>query len=225
MKTCNKCNIVINTNHQYCPLCHQVLFGQADSQLVELYPDRVSLKRNKYSLINRIDLFIMIIGIIIIAMINVIDFTGDYWSLIPIASVFYLWLFLRIGLFSFSNIALRISMLSVLLIILLLVIDYAYTPVDNGWALNYLLPIILFSSNITVTVITWIRQIYYRDYITYLLFLTVLSIVPFILLVLKVITVSWPTIAVFSYAIFVVLYLLLFLPRWIKDELSKRFHA
>jgi hypothetical protein len=225
MKQCNKCNITIDTNHQYCPLCHQALIGEDTPNFIELYPDRMTLNREKYSVIRRVLLFVLIMGILLLAMINYFDFTGDYWAVIPIISVIYLYLFLRIGIFSFSNIALRITFLAVLLIAVLLVIDYQYVPSDNGWALDYLTPFLLLGSSITVAIITWIRHVYYRDYITYLLILMLLSVVPFTLIFFGVITVTWPSIAAFGYALFVLLFLIFFLPRWIKDELSKRFHA
>ena len=164
MKKCDKCGITINTKQQYCPLCHQVLSGETNSDFKEVYPEYISLRRQILPTTKKLLLFFTIISIIILGIINIADKSGVYWSFIPIGSIIYFWFLVRIGVFSRRNIAFRIALLTVLLILLLIYVDYSTAVENNGWSINYLMPILLLSSIVAITFIIWLRRINYRDY-------------------------------------------------------------
>jgi Ca2+/Na+ antiporter len=96
---------------------------------------------------------------------------------------------------------------------------------SEGWALNYVMPLLLVSCNVAISLIIWIRRINYRDYISYLLMIVLFSVIPFIFVLLDYIGVIWPTMVAFGLAVFILLLIIFFFPKSIKDEIKKRFHA
>ena len=225
MKRCDKCNITIETNQQYCPLCHQALNGATDPGFREIYPEYLSLRRTILPITKKILLFLSLSSIIILGIINIVDSSGVYWSLIPIGSIIYSWFLVRVGVFSKRNIAFRIGLLTILLILLLIYIDYSTFPDNNGWSVDFTMPILLFSCNLAISFIIWLRRINYRDYFFYLLIIIIFSIVPIILVFANVVNVAWPSIISFSLALTIFLFIIFFFPKSIKEEIKKRFHA
>lgn len=225
MKKCDKCNITIETKQQYCPLCHQVLNGETDPTFKEIYPEYVSLRRKVLPLTRKLLLFISMCSIIILGIINIADASGTYWSLIPIGSIIYFWFLVRVGVFSRRNIAFRIGLLTILLILLLIYIDYSTVMSNNGWSVDFTMPLLLFSCNLAISFIIWIRRLNYRDYFFYLLIIIIFSIIPMVLVFVNVVNIAWPSITSFSLAISILLFIIFFFPKSIKEEIKKRFHA
>ena len=225
MKKCDKCNILIETNQLYCPLCHQVLSGESDKNFVETYPEYVSLRRQILPTTQKALLFLTILSVVILGIINLSDDSGYYWSLIPIGSIIYFWFLVRVGVLSKRNIAFKLGLLTVLLILLLIYIDYSTVPETDGWSINYLLPLLLLSCNFAISVILWFKRLNYRDYFFYFLIVIIFSIVPLILAFVSVITIFWPSIAAFALALALLLFIVFFFPKSIKEEIKKRFHA
>jgi len=225
MKYCDKCKITIQTNQPYCPLCHQILKGKSGSEFQETYPDTISVRRMFFPTTKKILKFITVLSIIILVVINWANFNGNYWSLIPIGAIVYFWFLVRFGVFSRRNIAFRLATLTILLIGLLIFIDFDSSPENNGWSLNYLLPFLLLSSNLAIAFIIWIKRLEYRDYFFYLLVIIFFSLAPFILVLVKVITVIWPALAALGAAVTILLFIIFFFPKAIKEEIKKKFHA
>jgi lysylphosphatidylglycerol synthetase-like protein (DUF2156 family) len=225
MKYCDKCHVDVVTNQQYCPLCHQVLKGEADPAQKEIYPEFVPLTRGFLPLIKKIILFVTMVSIVTLFTVNLLTYneTDKLWSLIPIGSTLYLFFILRFGLLTRQNIAFRLAILTTVLIIILNVIDTQYAG-NQGWALDYVTPLALLSCNIAISIIILVKRINYRDYIFYLLTIVVFSLIPLILVLFNVIEEDWPSIAAFGVAVFILLVIIFFFPKSIKEEFKKRFH-
>ncbi len=223
MKYCDKCKIKIDTKKTYCPLCQQTLSGEISDDLIEKYPEYISVNRKVYPVTKRIIMFVTIVSMIILLVINFATYNGRLWSLIPIGSIFYFWILVSVGIFSKANIAFRLATLTSLLIALLVLIDEA--SLSEGWSYNYLMPILLTVCNLAISVIILIKRIDYRDYILYLLTIVIFSIIPIVLVFFKVITIIWPSLIAFGLAISILLFIIFFFPKSIKDEIKKRFHA
>ncbi len=225
MKHCDKCNITIETKQQYCPLCHQVLSGTGDADKMETYPDYVSPRRMILPTTKKVIMFVSILSILILIVINWAGFDGRYWSLIPIGGILYFWLLVRIGVFSRRNIGFRFASLTVLLIAFMILIDFEGESTVHGWSIDYMMPLLLMTCNLAISTTIWIRLLDYRDYFLYLLVIIVFSIAPIVLVFTKVVTVTWPSIASFGVAIAILLFIVFFFPKSIKEEFKKRFHA
>lgn len=227
MKHCNKCQVNVNTNQTYCPLCHQKLTGENKLEY-EFYPTSISKTREVLPLTKKILAFITITSIFVLIIINlaIYDQTPYLWCLIPVGAILYFWSIVRYGILSKQNIAYRLALLTTLLIIILNLIDVNYTTIDEakGWALNYVTPLALFACNLAISFIIWIKRINYREYLIYLITIVIFSIVPIILYLLDKIQILWPSVVAFNFAIFILLFIIFFFPKSIKEEIKKRLH-
>lgn len=223
MRYCDKCDIKINTNHEYCPLCHQTLTNISKEEITEKYPRTKSILRENSEMFRKILMFLSVSSIIVLLTINYFTGFSKPWSLIPIFSTVFFWILMIVGVFSKTNIAAKLFFLTILTILFVYMIDELSE--SEGWALDYVAPLLLFSCNLTISFIILIKRMNYRDYISYLLLIAVLSIVPLVLILFNVITVLWPGITSFGLALFILLFIIFFFPKSIKDEINKRFHA
>jgi len=223
MKYCDKCEIKIQTNHNYCPLCHQTLTVLTEEEVIEKYPKTKSQLREGSKLFRKVLLFISLTSILVLLTINYFTGFNQPWSFIPIGSIVFFWLLMVVGFLSKTNIASKLFFLTILSIFFIYMIDELSQ--SEGWALNYVAPLLLFSCNLTISFIILIKRINYRDYISYLFLIAIFSIAPLILILFDVITVLWPAITSFGLAIFILLFIIFFFPKSIKDEINKRFHA
>lgn len=225
MKKCNKCNIEIETKQKYCPLCHQVLSGEVDPDFKETYPEYVSYNRPILPTTRKALLFMSTLSILVLVIVNWLTYNGTFWAVIPIGSIVYFWFIVRIGVLSRRNVAFRIALLTTLLIALLILVDYDSVPENNGWSIDYLMPLLLFSSNLAIFVMIWVKRLNYRDYFLYLLIIILFSIAPLFFVAFDVVEAVWPSIVSFGLALFILLFLIIFFPKSIKEEIKKRFHA
>lgn len=223
MKHCDICKVEIQTQQKYCPLCHQILKGESDPSIPEIYPDYVPLTREVLPITKKALLFLTLISITVLAVINLLDHTGMFWSSIPIGGILYFWVVLRYGILSKQNAAFKFAFLTTVLIIILNIIDRNYGDV-GGWALNYVTPLALLSCNLAISFIIWIKRMNYRDYMFYLIAIILFSVIPLILYLTGLITILWPSITSFGIAMFILLFIIFFFPKSIRDEIKKRFH-
>jgi len=227
MKHCDKCNVDVRTNFKYCPLCHQVLSGDDDPAVVEIYPECIPSRREVLPITKRILLFVTTVSIATLLLVNL--FTRQpgepWWSLIPIGAILYFWLVLRYGILTRQNVAFRLAFLTTVLILILNGID-SFVDGTQGWALDYVTPLALLACNFAISGIILVKRMNHRDYIIYLLTILVFSLVPLVLVWVGVIpaAVSWPSIASFAAAMFILLVIIFFFPKSIREEIKKRFH-
>lgn len=166
-----------------------------------------------------------VVSVVILLTVNLVSWDGAFWSLIPIGSILYFWLIVRYGVLSKQNIAFKLALLTTVLVVLMDLIEQYYgNPGVEDWSLNYVTPFAFLACNLAISVIIWIRRINYRDYIFYLISIIIFSLVPIILALVNVITIKWPAITAFGVAVFILLFIIFFFPKSIKEEIKKRFH-
>ncbi|MBN2504280.1 MAG: hypothetical protein JXB20_02945 [Bacilli bacterium] len=225
MKHCDKCQVDILTNRKYCPLCHQVLSGENDPNLIEVYPEYVPMRREMLPITKKVLLFMTLVSILILLAINLLTWQDSFWSLIPIGGILYFWLIVRFGVLSKQNIAFKLAFLTTVLVAILNLIDQNYgDPETRGWALDYVTPFAFLACNLAISAIIWIRRINYRDYMIYLMSIIIFSLIPIVLALFNVIETKWPAISALGTAIFILLFIIFFFPKSIKEEIRKRFH-
>lgn len=225
MKHCDKCRVDVDTNLKYCPLCHQLLTGENVEGKMERYPEFVPLRREILPITKRVLMILSVVSIMTLLLINLLNYNGKLWCLIPIGAIFYFWMLVRYGILTKQNMAFRLAFLTTILIIILNFIDlYAGDNVYEGWALNYVTPFGLLACNLAISVVILVKRLNYRDYLFYLITIIVFSLVPLALAVFDVITIAWPAIVAFSGAILILFGINFLFPKSIRDEIRKRFH-
>lgn len=223
MKECNQCKIKIETHQSYCPLCHQTLTGQTDSSYIEPYP----MKPDAIDQIPKrtIDIFfyIGITSIIILGVINLATWNSGFWSLIPIGSIIYVFTLIRFSILSKVNSMKRITLTSLFLFLIVLFLNY-FTGHEELWSIDYILPSIIMTNNFTILLIMLIRNKPFKEYVLSLLLLVLLSFVPLIHYYIGLSDVVIMAILTIAQGLLILLFMLIFYPKILKEVLQKTFH-
>ena len=139
MKHCNSCNIDVNTELNYCPLCFNSIEETEKENKPNLYT--VSQKKpteniNKH-ITRKVFLLISLAAILITATINYFT-KGSPWAVLVFASIVYLWIFVKHTIMSHRHIFEKITLHFLGLLGILLASNY----ISGGglWFLDYVLP-------------------------------------------------------------------------------------
>lgn len=223
MKKCNKCNIVISTEYDYCPLCHQILSGSTEDSHVELYPHTYVKRKSLSPKAQNIIFFFTILSIIVLAIINVNHPGPGFWSLIPIGAIIYLWFLIKFVVFTKSSSIVRITIITLFISILLFLINLQ-TDIALLWSLDYVLPSLIIINNTTIFMILMIKKEGFKYNSSSLLLLITVSFLPLLLFYLNVITVLTMPLMCYAHGMLIILFMLVFYPNVLKELLKRIFH-
>jgi hypothetical protein len=223
MKTCDKCKITINTSYEYCPLCHQSLQGEVEKNFIELYPKSQNHIRKILPNTKKVIFFTTVVTIIILIITNLLFRNDTIWSLLPIVSIIWFWLLIRLGVFSRTSVAFKMAGITVILISLIVFVNLNKFS-ENLWSINYVMPALLTVCNLAIFTVMWIRRLNYREYLFHLTIVFALSIVPIVLYLVNVIESPLPSIITFGISLLIILFIAIFFPKAIKEEIKKMFH-
>ena len=222
MKECNKCKITIETHYEYCPLCHQTLTGETDKDYVELYASKEyvdHIPKRTYDIF----LFIGILSIIVLGVVNLVTMKYGFWSLIPIGSIIYVYNLLRFGILSKINAMKRVTVNTLILFLLILFINI-FINHDSLWSVDYILPSLIMTNNFTVLIIMLIRNRDFKEYARNLLLLVLFSSIPLILYYTPLTDIAIMPIFTIAQGLSILLFMIVFYPKILKDVLQKTFH-
>lgn len=223
MKQCNKCNIQIETHQTYCPLCHQTLTGETDPNYIEPYAMKSEIEDHIPKKTINIFFFISFVIIIALGVINLVTWNSRFWSLIPIGATIYVFTLIRFSILSRVNSMKRITITSLFLFLILLFINY-FTNKEDLWSIDYILPSIIMTNNFTILLIMLIRNKPFKEYVLSILLLVLLSLVPLTHYYLGLSDVAIMAVLTISQGILILLFMLVFYPRILKEVLQKTFH-
>ncbi|AIO17979.1 hypothetical protein KQ51_00075 [Candidatus Izimaplasma bacterium HR1] len=222
MKECNKCKITIATHYTYCPLCHQTLTGEVDPKFEELYAVKEHVDHIPKKTYN-IFLFIGAISIIVLGVVNLATMKYGFWSLIPIGAIIYIFFLLRYSILSRINAMKRVTVTGITLFLLLLFINI-FTDRQTLWSVDIILPSLIMTNNFAVSLIMLIRNRDFKEYALSLLLLVLFSSVPLIAyytglsgnVILPIFTIAQ--------GISILIFMVVFYPKILKEVLQKTFH-
>lgn len=223
MKECNQCKIKIETHQSYCPLCHQTLTGFTDTNYEELYPMKPDVKDHIPKRTIDIFFYISVLSIIVLEVINLATWNSGFWSLIPIGAIIYVFTLIRFSVLSKVNSMKRITLTSLFLFLILLFLNY-YTNRETLWSIDYLLPSIIMANNFTIMLIMLIRNKPFKEYVLSLFLLVLLSLVPLLVYYFGYTEVVIMPILTIAQGLLILLFMIVFYPRILKEVLQKTFH-
>ena len=178
MKHCNNCNIDVNTDAKYCPLC----FNKMDD-LNESKPNLLSVSKEKPTsiikrhMVRKIFLLLSLATIVITGFINY--FTGGApWSLLVLFGIIYVWIFVKHTIMSNRHIFEKFFFQILGLIAILITSNY----ISGGglWFVDYVLPSMFILVLIILNMMLFInkhRRHYEISFLIIELFLIIASIV------------------------------------------------
>ncbi len=223
MKECNKCKITIKTSHHYCPLCHQTLTGEDIPDYEELYPVKEPHIENLPPRFERIFLFISILSIVVLGIINFLNRTYGFWSLIPIGALAYFWILIKFYVFTKTNSIIKISVSTILVTTFLIFINLSLDTSDL-WSIDYALPSLIMTNNFIILLIMLIQNKPFRHYAFHLFLLVLFSLTPSILYLAGVSNEYTMALLTFAHGLLMFMFMIIFFPNVLKEVLKKIFH-
>ena len=215
MKTCNNCNINIDTPAIKCPICGSILVGKDTNTT---YPK----VKKKYTTFNRVLLFILSVVMIINVYLDLQLMNHITWSKYVIFGCIAFYLMVRSIIRSHRNPMSLLTGYALLLVILLLVFFWLtkfYVITD------FIIPILcLFELVISVFYALVIKNKYIKKYLSVIVTNMLVSFIPFGLMIFKLTTFN--VLVNISYVLSIISFvgLIIFDYDDLKDELSKIFN-
>ncbi|MEG0021261.1 MAG: DUF6320 domain-containing protein [Bacilli bacterium] len=220
MKKCFKCNVMINTNTDDCPLCNTPLNKNENGK--DVFPILLTRYRS-HELFYKILLLASIFGGILCLAINYLVSKDLKWSYFVIAGIVSFWITLIAGVRR-RHYFLRMLFTEFNIILLVSFISNYFTGFNNLWSLTYVLPFISVSYILSVFITRIFLKSPLKDYIIYIYINCLIGIIPIILVFKDVVKVAWPSIISASLSVFLMLILFIFNRKQVTQELERRFH-
>ena len=216
MKHCNKCDVDINTNEKYCPLCQAKLEGKNSS----VYP---VLKSKAIDVILKIILFISLVSIFINCYIDYVINNKLTYSIFVILGVVSFYILIKYIFKSVHKDLLSVFYNIMLIVIILLFIWFGATKTDV--IVSIIIPSITIFDLLLSTILALIlRKNYIKKYI-YVIFMNILlSIIPVILVFANITNDLVIAHIAFIFAMITVFYLVVFDYQSLKEEVQKMFY-
>lgn len=179
MKHCNTCNVDVNTDNNYCPLCFNNLDEtdrSAEPKLLDVSKEKPTLI-TKTHMVRKVFLLLSLATMLVTGAINYFV-GGTPWSLVIFASIVYLWIFVKHTIMSHRNMFEKILFHIVGIIGVLLASQY----VSGGglWFADYVLPSLLTTLLVVMNMMLFIskkRRMWEVSFLIVELLIMVISVV------------------------------------------------
>ncbi|MFA6860424.1 MAG: DUF6320 domain-containing protein [Clostridia bacterium] len=219
MSICDKCNVEVEPSLKYCPLCGRNVNAEAKNAPANYPPDSI-WKKNRIKTCNVLALILvcLVVGAILADIIFFKRVALTLHILFPSLLLFFSVLLPIKQNWSISNENNIFLILSTLYFVWL----ESVTPF-KGWALAYVIPLILLAISIYNFFVIILRKYNRFEHFSVLMVSGIISVVIFI-------TNStnshrlWPTIAAFSASVALLFFVIMLKRKNVKNELVKKFH-
>ncbi len=188
--------------------------------MMNLYPKILNIKKS-YFVIKLMILISFVLSIVAI-IVNFITTPQIKWSYIGIIGVIYAWITTMYAVKKNTNISAYVMIQMILISIIVIILDYLLGY--NGWGINFALPIVVWTANITMFVLTIVSHKKYYSYALYQIIIFLLSISLFILVLVGVLhNLLFVLISIGAILINLIGTIIL-VRKDLKEEIVKRFH-
>lgn len=218
MRKCLKCNVTIASSSVVCPLCNTPIEkGESEDVFPNLYYDY-----KHHDLLLNILKVCSIIATCLCLFLNFTISREVSWSLFVIAGIVSFWLTLVTALKGRKHFMKMLFAEMVLIIIVSIIWDY-FTGF-YFWSVNYCLPFLCSIYTICILLMRIFRANLAKDFIFYATINSMIGLVPGILIILNKVTVFWPSYISVIISVVILVFLIVFNRRQVKNELERRFH-
>ena len=220
MSKCLNCKIDILDETERCPLCHSIL--KQTEELENMYPE-VRYRFRRMDFISRLYLFIAILVEAALIGINIMNFDGIWWFIITGLVLLYGYIVLRYAVIGKSGYRSKTLILIILFIFSAIIIDYVSGY--KGWALDYLMPLAIISTDIALIILMIYNRQNWQSYICLQLLMVLCSLIPIGLYILGL--EKQLNFAILPMAVSASLFLgtIILGDRRARTELKRRFHV
>lgn len=220
MQYCHHCQVQIRGNHQYCPLCRNILPKKSDQQ-EEIFPHVPPFYQRHLTI--RIMIFISIVAVVVSFAVYHIFPTTINWPILVVLGVFSMWISLGMIIIKIHNIPKNIMWQ--VTIVSFLSIFWDWKVGWRGWSLDYALPTIYIVAMFVMYVTAKVMKLSARDYIFYFLLDGIFGILPIVFILLNWVNVTYPSVICVTGSIIFLSAIFIFQGENIKEDLNKRMHV
>lgn len=185
-----------------------------------LYPKITNVKKSR-----EVTTIFIIISIFLSVMLMTINFTFSHklnWSIVAIVSVIYLWISIIYALDKSVNLASYTLIQMLVISLFLFIIDFVFD--FSKWSFSIGIPIVIMVSNITMLIITMLKQKKYVKYAFYEILILLFSIAYDVFISLVSIHLPLLNIITIWICITNLSFVLIFNYDILKVEIEKKFH-
>lgn len=215
---CRNCNVEVNYRTQNCPLCGKYL-GLNEEEVA--YP---SINKNSASASTKpikVSIFILLVITIILLMINLLTSQKYFWSFVVIFAVWNTFFILIKPFIKKKITAMMVVEDNILICIFLVVVDSTFK--QNGWAMSYVVPFVIWGSSLIVTMIVICIKMTWKEFYLFEVSIAILCFIP-IIVGLLFNYVLWPSIVSAVYGAITLIAMIIFGDKKFKYETKKRMH-
>ena len=221
MKYCRKCKIEVMGDLKICPLCQQELEIK-DEHVEELYPATIEKRFNNHMLLKVFGFIAMIISVLAV-FFNIILPSETLWSVIVVGVMGLIWLSVATAIKKHKDI-LKYLWYQILILGLAAIFIDTMTGV-HGWAMTFVIPIMLVVAIIAMYVLSKLLRLQAGDYMIYLLLDVLLGTIPFIYTLTHDVVTDIPAWVCILASIISVMGLAIFEGKNMMSELKRRLHV
>lgn len=220
MSYCSKCQIEIRGHLTFCPLCQNEL--QDKNEKVEnLYP-KVE-PRSKSHMLLKIFGFIALVISILAIFLNLILPSTTLWSILVVGILGFVWLSLAVAIKKHRHIMKYLWYQIMILSLLSIFVDYMTGK--NGWSMSIVIPCLLITAMIVMSILPKILHMQVGDYLIYLLLDALIGIIPFIFIMTGDAISHIPSIICILVSLISVIGIVIFEGKTMMGELKRRLHV
>lgn len=223
MKICELCNVKVDTNANFCPLCHNHLIEESKKETPEFFENKSKEKekKSKKIIVGKIFLILSIIASAVSVFINITTKTVP-WSVIVVLSIIYLWVMIAHTIMSRETPFKKVLYHLLSLIALLISTNVIFG--GNDWLTNFVFPGLAMLVALVLTMILFCSKKRKNIVFSFFCIIVLMLLTSAVLLIFKIDTYRLLNeINLMVGAIFIVSYLI-FGYKTILTEASRKFH-
>lgn len=224
MKYCSLCNVQVDTEKEFCPLCHNAMDDLTEKTTLEMFPEYKQPSAKKKSLKKLAVKICLILSVLIIAFCVFINIQTETmpWSVIVAFIIIYFWVLIAHTILSrssaFDKVFFELSAICAFLVSTNMVFS------STEWFVKFVYPGVSILATIVLTIMLMVRKdnkSWVFSFFCILLLMTVVSLVFLIFKIdsfkiINIINVLFQAVTMFAY--------LLFDSKTILAEASRKFH-
>ncbi|MFB4161126.1 DUF6320 domain-containing protein [Geomicrobium sp. JSM 1781026] len=192
-----------------------------EEQLADHYPVYHNRSKQRY-MKQKVTLFIALLIISGSLLINLLTTPDVLWVFYIVGPVLYVLLLVNHTILSRAHAGSKIIFQVLALSAMLIVLDTAAGA--TRWSIHYVIPFLVISATLIVTIIILNKPMKWREYLGYMMTMIVLGFMPVLLFLSSLSLVLWPSAITALYALLTLIGMALFANRTMRNEFVRRFH-
>lgn len=222
MKHCKYCNVDVQTNEKYCPLCYNMLEGNSDNT-VDFYQKRKEKETTQKTrqILFKIFFLISLATIAVCVLVNVLTWNGIIWSVLVGVSELYVWILIAHTIFSRRSIFEKVLFQLVGIIAIVVVCSFI---AKGDWLLNYVIPSIQLATVTSLAFVSFVMRNRYKIVAPFFIVYIMSLIASIVLLAIRVDTFMILSEINLILCGLAIVGTLIFGHKTLRNELSKKLH-